>query len=302
MRRLFFSSFVTGLVLVSCSFGAASDSTEAPPTPDENASSIGLSVSASTNLVFGAVKAHGGKAAPGADGVDPSPNVETGGKINGSNPTPPSHPSTCVTLSCSSFHTVPPAAGGTSTCAKGGAGGPGGGGGPGYINNMTAGCEPPGGPDLHGLPLTASATTSAGGAPSSTGQGADGEGAAGAKGSNGANGGHGQWSVSADGFVPGNGSAGTNGAPGGGGGGGGGAIDYLAGSCAEFISADKTFQTEPGAGGGAGGCAGLMGTAGIGGGASIGVLVVSSTVSFENAQISSSVGGRGGKGALGTLG
>jgi hypothetical protein len=81
---------------------------------------------------------------------------------------------------------------------------------------------------------------------------------------------------------------------GGGGGGGGGGISGV----------DNPFQPGPGGGGGgAGGCAGLPGENGVGGGASIGVLVAGQClVRLFGSEIRTGLGGTGGAGTAGTAG
>ncbi len=148
-----------------------------------------------------------------------------------------------------------------------------------------------------GLPTSATPGTAKGGAllPPLNGNvfiaGFNGDtGATGASGTDGVNG---VAVLSESGFAPGDGTRGTSGAGGQGGGGGAGQT-FRAGM-------DTHNQGASGGGGGAGGCPGLAGEPGLGGGASLGLLVVQSDLSLERVTITSSKGGRAGVGTLGSL-
>lgn len=92
-----------------------------------------------------------------------------------------------------------------------------------------------------------------------------------------------------------NGKDGTGlGFPGSGGGGGG------AGGAMSDTEACDVFAAGGGGGGaGAGGCGGNIGSRGFGGGASIGLSVVSSSVSLRNVSVTTAGGGAGGNGGSG---
>jgi hypothetical protein len=136
---------------------------------------------------------------------------------------------------------------------------------------------------LAGLPTAATATTNRGATRTETAL----PGVAGAKGDDGANG---VGSLSAEGFKPGNGTAGKDGAPGTGG--GGGASIPRDGACIQLLQ----WFNPTGAGGGAGGCPGLAGAPGTGGGTSIAVLAVRSPFKVDaKSQIVASSGGNGGR-------
>lgn len=83
----------------------------------------------------------------------------------------------------------------------------------------------------------------------------------------------------------------TPGTPGAGGGGGGGAMH-----CADFSSGPS------GGGGGSGGCGGAAGKGGQGGGASIGIVSLGATFTFDTVMITTADGGRGGDGGAGQPG
>ncbi len=101
--------------------------------------------------------------------------------------------------------------------------------------------------------------------------------------------------LSADGYLPLDGTAGSDGGPGQGGGGG------YAGSPPNTLLAHAAAHGASGPGGGAGGCPGLAGTAGKGGGASIGILATGSALRLEATIVLAGQAGRGGKGSLGSL-
>jgi hypothetical protein len=165
------------------------------------------------------------------------------------------------------------------TCAAGGTtrGGTGG----------NASYERPGDPGLQGAPAVPEQGQGGEGGTVASKNGKNGQaGAAGQPGQNGA-GAAAVGTLSAAGYQPADGSNGTNGNPGQGGGGGG-------------ASWSKSLCTgASGGAGGMGGCGGFAGTQGTGGGASIGLLVWSSTVTLEQCELTSSSGGQGGKGGSG---
>lgn len=273
------------------------------PTPAE-ASSIGGEIRDSKGLILSKVTIRAGKGAPGVDGVDPpaSDQVQGGtpnGKVGQAQFACP--PSPYFGLTCAQITKTVGAAGGTRTCSIGGNGGPGGAGGDGrYFLNGTKVNDPTliSGDGLveQGRPLAATAETAKGGLASGTGT----NGNPGLPGDLGANG---AWSLSAEGFIPGDGVAGGPGKPGQGGGGGGGAECWQAavGACSTQPPSGN-YGSVSGGGGGAGGCGGIPGTAGTGGGASIALFLVASPITLEEVTLVSSTGGRGGKGAMGVVG
>lgn len=120
-------------------------------------------------------------------------------------------------------------------------------------------------------------------------------GAAGADGMDGQNGAA-VGTVSADGYVPGDGVNGADGATGHGGAGGNG-LDPTEASPVTEGAVWRGWMAESG---GAGGCPGLAGAAGKGGGASIAALLHESPVTFDSSELVSGQGGGGGLGALGS--
>ena len=184
--------------------------------------------------------------------------------------------------------------------AIGPAGGPGGQGGDGLfwigVEPNTVAVDP------RGRPLAATADTAAGGIMGGFSRGLPGT--PGTPGTQGADGVNGTWSLSAKGFVRGNGTAGGPGKPGQGGGGGGGTNAWFqsTGGNTSPPPANAYSETATGAGGGGGGCGGQPGTAGTGGGASVGAFIVASGVTIEQTRIESSAGGAAGRGNLGTRG
>jgi hypothetical protein len=270
------------------------------------ASSFGMIVKGTTALELGEVSIRAGNGQDGRDGVEPSAGpVESANNVGGPAPVQAECENKPPILMCSSFVAVviDGRDGAKSSCG----GGAGGKGGDGPVVRNSAYAAIVSSVAATGAPATASATTAAGGAPAGLGANSGTGGSAGAFGPNGANG---AWSLTADAFVPGDGTAGSAGLPGQGGGGGAGTtvlwnpLSYPA--PAPFPSNSLpagVWYGAAGAGGGAGGCGGLPGTPGTGGGASVGLLVVDSVVAFGgSSRIASAKGGRGGKGTLGTLG
>jgi hypothetical protein len=277
---------------------------DAGPAEIPALSSIGLYVAQTKGLTFVDVEVQGGKAGPGRDGVSMA-NVESGTKGGDAKP---QGMTTCTTGTviepgllqlgiklpgCKETTTILGSKGGTSICAQGTAGGPGGNGGDGAFFNPGATVNPARNP--HGRPLVATDVTAVGGV----------EGLAGFRGQDGSDGNigkNGNWSITANGFTPGDGVAGEDGQPGMGGGGGGGNASYRCSGGPCSPAGTMYFFSAAGAGGGSGGCPGLAGTPGRGGGASIAALIVASEIRFEKARLVASAGGRAGRGALGSDG
>lgn len=285
-RKLTLPSRIEGFEFV------APDAGTGPITDPRAASSIGLYVRDSKSLTLDNVLVHAGLGTDGTDGAEPTPNVQSG-SINGMPGT--AQVAQCTSMFCNLVERQSGGAGGTSTCAVGGNGGPGGQGGDGRWYNPNP--VNPNGFSTSGRPGTASASTNAGGPLAGAGN-------AGNRGDDGSDGSNGAWTLDVDGFLPGDGTAGTNGLPGQGGGGGGGNENYICASGLPCSAGNGTgyWGAASGSGGGAGGCAGLAGTPGTGGGASIAALIVDSDVTFSNAKLEATRGGRGGKGSLGTDG
>ena len=102
--------------------------------------------------------------------------------------------------------------------------------------------------------------------------------------------------LTATGFVPQDGTPGTDGQVGQGGGGG-----FAFPAVSTHTPADTLYAVgEGGPGGGAGGCPGLAGGGGKGGGASIGLLAVASPVRLDATDVASASGGLGGSGNFGS--
>jgi len=145
----------------------------------------------------------------------------------------------------------------------------------------------------------------AGAGPAGVGGGGRGYGSAGnvggsgSAGSNGPAGGNGSGGnggyISGNAWVPragGNGSRGTDGR--GGGGGAGGGSTHSTGTCNDWGGG--------GGGGGGGGCGGFGGDGGTGGGASIGMLIIGSSVTVEFVDVNAGDGANGGAGRNGGSG
>jgi hypothetical protein len=162
-----------------------------------------------------------------------------------------------------------------------------------------------------GLGFVASGNDGSSGAPPVSGKGAGGKGetfagwdcSVGGMNGGGAAGGSGSVGVAGDGakgdalgaldskgYIGASGQLGANGAPGQGGGGGGGAKGKT--SCAG----------ASGGGGGAGGCGGKGGGGGKAGGASIGLISLGATLTFDKVSIQVGTGGSGGDGGAGQAG
>ncbi|WP_437816643.1 hypothetical protein [Sorangium sp. So ce1078] len=111
-------------------------------------------------------------------------------------------------------------------------------------------------------------------------------------------------SISMTGYAGVSGAPGRRGAPGQGGGGGGGdrgeasdSTNYL---CYDGLTVDRAGAG--GGSGGTGGCGGLGGRGGLPGGASIALISIDATLSFEAVVLKAGDGGRGGNGGDGQLG
>lgn len=267
--------------------------------------SYGMIVRASKNLSIAEVTLRAGKGQDGADGAEAEENVELSSSTKGGAAEsqhecavidPKTHFKSCPYLVATAAYSDG-SPGGVSQCKVGPNGGPGGTGGAGPIFRNGNPVQPMTTEQAYGKPLVATAETAAGGT-----------GRKGADGVSGVNGTHGQWSFDQNGtFVPGNGSAGSVGAPGQGGGGGNGSMRWyfrnVDGTWMATSAPDGVWYGATGAGGGAGGCGGVPGESGRGGGASIGLLVVTSeTITLEKSRIESGKGGRAGRGAVGTAG
>ena len=270
-------------------FDAHAPDVDGAPATDTVGSSIGLDVRDSQALTISEALVHAGNAAGGVDGTDAPINSVTSmfyprASQNQEQAFCNSSVEDCATK------VIEGPLGGSITCAIGPNGGPGGhAGDPLFIANQKPSTGTPRNPQAR--PLNATAATA----------GENDDGAAGTEGNNGA---VGVWLLGASGFVRGNGAPGSSGAPGQGGGGGLSSTNWWGPDGYPTVyPADKPYAvTARGGGGGWGGCPGQAGTPGTGGAASIGALVIASTVTFENVTIESSAGGRAGKGALGSPG
>jgi len=281
----------------------APDMTAEPSVDGPAASSVAMLIRESSRLSIAHVTIRSGRGQAGLDGSEPTPNEQlkaADGEDGGSQGIVGSCTFNGVFI-CSETQFVRGGAGGTSQCEVGGNGGAGGQGGDGMYFIVQAQGS---GAVFSGRPLNENATTSAGGAEVAAGAATTGK--SGTRGPSGYAGANGTWKLDASGFVPGDGSPGTDGVPGKGGGGGGGSRHYYCnasfGSCSPTSPTNRWYGAK-GGGGGAGGCAGLAGTAGKGGGASIGLLVIgSSKIKIDASRIEGGPGGKGGKGALGSTG
>lgn len=267
--------------------------------------SIGVHVIDSKNIVFTNVVVTAGAGLDGVDGAAGENNVElsaTHGGRAGFSQTQTCPYSGMQILLCSTLQTIAGSPGGTSQCKVGPAGYAGGNGGDGAHEPDPAWSTPS--EDFRGRPFVGTATTAQGGIgkPLNT-AGAGGPGSPGTYGAHGTDGAHGVGKLDAQGFLPGDGSKGFPGGPGQGGGGGGGNGYWRNPSgLQESPSPGTNIWCATGAGGGAGGCGGLAGEPGRGGGASIGMLVVQSSIRLVRSTIESGRGGRAGRGHLGHQG
>lgn len=265
----------------------------APDYTTGSQSSIGLIATGSPALTIKNATIHAGTGGKGANGTDAIQLVESPSK----NGAAARVSAVCTGTIC--FTSV--ASGGTNVCsgAVGHDGGPGGSGGaPGTYKAELFGVPPnespiwnATAPTAPGNPTVATAQTAQGGPFDVTGS----TGVAGSNGSSG-NPGVAVGVLSASGYVPSDGTAATDGAPGQGGGGAGSYNDLLS----TFPPGPHVGKTDmgigaAGGGGGAGGCPGLAATDGKGGGASIAIVAVGSALSLETLVIESSDGGAGGQ-------
>lgn len=252
----------------------------APDATVPSGSSIGMIANASPGVLLRNVWIQAGNAMNGVAGTEAAPNVE-GAAATGPNQL---LASTCGFVDCINWG-VTPTGGGVSSCggSNGGGGGPGG-----YFVSTQK--------ELAWIWNAQQAYL--------PGAGNKGGGVV-AK--NGANGSSNPWHLTAEGFVPGDGSVGGNGTPGPGGNGGSGdapnGSDYDVATHSYLAPGQHINASAVGAsgsGGGAGGCPGIAGTAGTGGGASIALLAISSGLTLKSARLTSSAGGSGGSGTFGS--
>jgi hypothetical protein len=286
-------------------FEMRSPDLDGAPATDTSGTSIGLEVRETTSLTISESLIHGGKGAPGTDGTDGPDNKRTTASdgVAAYDQTGRTCPQPLYSVAyCTSYRTVPGPPGGVTTCAVGPNGGPGGQGGD--SRWYAYGSESMGAYVYRGRPLAATAATALGGDnDDASGMGHGLSGARGANGAEGTDGANGAWALTAAGFVRGNGVQGGAGAPGQGGGGGAGSRAWFAPQGGLVSPPQNEYSaTASGGSGAGGGCGGQAGTPGTGGGASIGTLVIGSTVTFAKTRIESSDGGRAGKGNLGKTG
>lgn len=261
----------------------------APDGAEPSASSIGLLATDAPKLTIASCRIEAGKGVDGEAGVTPTALVSTtafdgkSGHVQG--PYCVNRPFTV----CNSPVLPDSPSGGVGNCGGGIATEPGGAGGSGGVYKST-----------YSMILEDWLWQAQGAANSLAAKA--GEARAGTDGSPGANGASGAspaGSLSRDGFLPADGTAGSNGAPGLGGRGGNGSLppappDY-----------PSSYQNElwegiTGGSGGAGGCPGLAGTPGKGGGASLAAVLFASPVAFVGSTLVAHDGGAGGKGSIGT--
>lgn len=265
-------------------------------------SSFGMMIKGSANLTVSKATLRGGRGQDGVDGAEAQPNAQLSSKIDGTSSV---GQSPCSGGGCTLQKSTGGRLGGTSQCKVGANGGPGGKGGDGIFVAFGEPQRQLSNDDANGKPLAGTPEanmTAVGGVRADDNPNAKGgNGGSGAVGQLGA---HGAWSFDGNGFVPGAGLAGTNGQPGKGGGGGGGGKSWFNLSYQPIAPPTSgAYYGISGASGGAGGCGGIAGEPGTGGGASIGLFVVSSTsIKVADARIESAKGGRAGRGADGTAG
>ena len=286
-------------------FEVRSPDFDGAPATDTTGTSIALEVHDSIGLTLSEVLLHAGRGAPGIDGVEGPVNSRTAASNGGaaSDQTERTCNSVLQSMGLCGTIGIPGATGGVTTCAIGPSGGTGGQGGDGRIYVSRAPGEKVG--EQRGHPLLATVATGVGGLnESAAGTGIGLAALRGANGTEGTDGTNGVWSLTATGFARGNGTQGGAGGPGQGGGGGAGsqAAFTAAGGLTSPPPGSLFYATATGGGGAGGGCGGQPGTPAAGGGASIGALVIASTMTFERTRIETSAGGRAGKGNLGTAG
>ena len=263
-----------------------------------NETSIAAIITRSTALTLANLTIQSGAGGKGDDGAVAAaltqPNADGAAGYGGDT-------TSCHLPKTPTYCEATPAAGGNGTCVGPGGyvGGSGGSGGTGMGCNAqtSSGCPPLEAtcctvtgvdhlPDNGTTPVS-TPSTAAGATTKENGANPASAGAAGKDGMNGANATV-VGDLSESGYTPSDGSAGKDGAVGQGGGGGAGYDIFQIG------------RGYGGAGGGAGGCPGLAGGAGKGGGASIGVLIVDSPVTFDTCNLQSGPAGAAGAGDIGS--
>jgi len=257
--------------------------------------SIALYVKSSGSLSVGKSILRGGR---GRDGVDaPAPPNPTSTVLatpqNGRDETQCSLNPPGVVCSGAGRTGLPGGTGGQLDCGGGRKGNAGGNGGLGCHMSSSTTCYLLN-PGTAGDAIPATAAVGEGGAVAQYRyMGADAKaGADGAPGNDGASGGQ---SFTDQGPVPGDGSVGLEGKFGQAGGGSGGYARGVGGFDGNLAAS--------GAGGGGGGCPGLPAArGGLGGGASVGLYLVASTVRLEKATVAGGTGGRAGAGIIGSPG
>jgi hypothetical protein len=303
----------------------------APDAKAPSGSSVGLIAQNSPKLALSHVYVHAGVATKGDDGGAGVQNPDSPATRDGAagfspyrchltapGSCPLSDPD-CIDQKCVDEHRTRP--GGTNSCGgvagqAAGSGGIGGNGGHWY-KTVASPCafgyvDPLFDHASNGDVQPANAATNLGGQvgepsvftppPPATGSICRNAASAGTPGANGAPGVNGSsapaGTITINGFDPGQGAAGTSGAPGQGGGGGGGTVPTN--DADPYYVNSKDYWGASGSGGGAGGCAGLAGTSGKGGGASIAIVLFDSPIALRNCTIEATNGGSGGRGSLGS--
>jgi hypothetical protein len=267
----------------------------APDGTPQNPSSIVLIAERAGGLQFFNTRLIAGVGALGADGVE-GIQLTLGAAARGKD-------ATGWERDTSFYPRNPGAAGGTGACVgapghNGGSGGQGGSGGVYECQQATAQsfalewyreCEvgPGGGCIFHEYPRSDAPTVSGAGAGGSGGQNAKSAAPIG--------------TLSPAGYVPADGAKGADGQPGKGGRGQDGESNNVGSACKPEEDG-QYFRGFSGAGGGAGGCPGLAGNPGLGGGASIAVMMFASDgMLFERSDLIAGQGGNGGRGTFGSL-
>lgn len=267
----------------------------APDVSSPGASSIGLLANDAGGLHFVNAKIHAGAAGKGDDGTAGIQLVATGNP-NGRSGSAETY---CNGgFSCENFHDSQ--SGGTMTCvgevghdpAPGGNSGSGG-----YytldqpLQWVFVANTPKTGT---GMPSAASVQVAKGGTFNVMNGDWGGVGAAGSPGAVGPNLGY----FGVAGYSPANGTKGTAGSPGQSGGGGSGGAPGVLHNADFYAKVDVGAWGSSGGSGGAGGCPGLPGTPGKSGGASIGILAITSALTLDGSTVESSTGGAGGSNGL----
>jgi hypothetical protein len=264
----------------------------APDATLPSQSSIGVLAVDAPGLVFVRSRLHGGVAGHGAPGVDGT-QLTNGSSIDGQEGI--GFDRCSVNLQFCNLLFSTPRSGGTNVCVgkpgiSGGPGGDGGLGGRYYVDTS-----------LYPIwiqssvpPVTNGAGGNANTAAGGTAQSGPMSGAHGAPGSSGQPGGEVGALDEEVGYVPADGTAGSDGSPGQGGGGGAGILPPPNQLPPANNNVGFYFYGRLGGGGGAGGCPGLAGTPGRGGGASLGLVAIRSELSLESSTVESGPGGNGG--------